>query len=130
MLPITGFYAALMGFLIVYLGQRVAMCRRANQIGIGGEANRELAVLIRAHANTVENVPVTLVLLLLAEMNGLGVFMLHVYGVVLVASRLAHAHGFIASGGRYHHARFFGILGNWIVIMALGVHNIALAWFG
>ncbi|MEZ5506912.1 MAG: MAPEG family protein [Gammaproteobacteria bacterium] len=127
---ITGFYAALIGFFIIYLGKRVAYCRRDHQIGIGGENHRELNVLVRAHANAIENAPITLLLMLLAELNGLNGGLLHLYGIALVASRIAHAKGFIDSQGRYHVLRFYGILVNWIVIAALGMHNLWFAFFG
>lgn len=130
MVTITGFYAALMGFFIIYLGRRVAYCRRDNQLGIGGESNRELSILIRAHGNAVENIPITLLLMVMAELNGLGGWLLHLYGIALVASRIAHAYGFIESKGRAHKGRIFGIVVNWLVIAALGVHNILLGWFG
>lgn len=130
MVHVTAFYAALLGFFIIYLGRRVAYGRRDNRIGIGGESHPELGVLIRAHANAVENIPITLLLMLLAELNGASGGLLHLYGIVLVASRIAHAHGFIASKGRVHKGRLYGIVGNWAVIAALGIHNILLVWFG
>ena len=130
MVHATAFYAALMGFFIVYMGRRVAYCRRDNQIGIGGNDHPELGVLIRAHGNAVENIPITLLLMALAELNGASGFLLHLYGIVLVASRIAHAHGFIESKGRAHPARLYGTMGNWLLIAALGAHNILLVWFG
>lgn len=130
MVTTTAFYAALMGFFIIYLGRRVAYCRRDNQLGIGGESHKELSVLVRAHGNAVENIPITLLLMVMAELNGAGALLLHVYGVVLVASRVAHAHGFIESKGRAHKGRLFGTTANWALIAVLGVHNILLGWFG
>ena len=128
MATITGFYAALMGVLIVYLAARVALCRRDNQIGIGGDDNKELRVLVRAHGNAIENIPIALLLMLLAELNGLNGVLLHLSGIILVAARLAHAKGFIDARGKGSTARFYGILVTWLLILALAIANIALGW--
>ncbi|HVK98162.1 MAG TPA: MAPEG family protein [Dongiaceae bacterium] len=128
MVPITAFYGSLMGLLLVYLAVRVTLCRRQHKIGLGDGGNRELNVLMRAHANAVENTPITLLLMLFAELNGLAVMHLHTIGILLVASRLAHAQGFIFSGGAAAPGRLFGISVSWLLIVALAIINVVLTY--
>lgn len=124
--PITGLYTSLLALLIVYLATRVALARKSNKIGIGDNGNQELIVAIRAHANAIENIPLALLLLLMAELNGLSAVYLHIAGVVLVVSRLAHAHGFVKTKGLYSPGRFYGTLANWVLVLLLSITNIIL----
>ncbi|HEX4937551.1 MAG TPA: MAPEG family protein [Candidatus Kapabacteria bacterium] len=128
MVLLTAYYASLMAIILVYLAVRVTLCRRRFQIGLGDGGNQELSVLIRAHANALENIPFTLVLMLLAELNGLAPAYLHAAGIALLVSRLAHAYGFIVARGAYARARAFGILVNWILLLALAFANVGLVY--
>ena len=123
---ITALYAGLLGLLIVFLALQVALGRKRVKIGIGGHDHPQLAVLIRAHANAVENAPLTLILLMMAEMNGLSIAAVHAAGGLLVLARVYHAHGFIRSHGTYSDGRYYGTLANWLLIVALAIFNIAM----
>ncbi len=90
---ITGIYAALTAILIVVLAVRVVLCRRSHGVGLGDGDDRTLRRCIRAHANAVEYVPVALVMLLILELDGTAVWILHACGISLVVARLAHAWG-------------------------------------
>ena len=94
---ITPIYAALLALLFVILSARVIVYRRANRLSLGDEGNRSLLKRMRAQANCAEYVPVALVLLLLAELQGAPGVALHLLGVTLVAGRVLHAWGFSAS---------------------------------
>ncbi len=48
---------------------------------------------MRRHGNFAENIPMALVLMAIVEANGGGAIFLHVIGVVLVLSRIAHPIG-------------------------------------
>lgn len=129
MVVVTALYGALLALLILVLAGRVALYRAKHKVGIGGQDNPELHVLIRAHANAVENIPIALLLMLFAELNGIAAMYLHVAGIVLVLSRLAHAHGFVKTRGRYSVGRFYGTTANWLLVVVLAVTNIVL-WAG
>lgn len=90
---ITGIYAALAAILVVFLSVRVVMYRRSHRIGLGDGDDAELRKRIRAQGNAVEYVPLCLVLLLLLELNQTAPMLLHVFGVVLIVARIAHAWG-------------------------------------
>lgn len=121
MMPaITALYAGLSGLLLLALAALVVARRRSAKIGIGVRDDRELERRVRAHGNASEYVPLALVLLLVAELSGLGSVWLHVAGIALVGSRVAHAFGLTRSAGT-SPGRFVGTLGTWLVILALSV---------
>jgi uncharacterized membrane protein YecN with MAPEG domain len=121
---VTALYAGLSGLLLLALAARVVARRRGARIGIGTGDDRELERRVRAHGNAVEYLPLGLVLLLVAELAGLGAAWLHAAGVALVASRVAHAYGLSRSAGT-SPGRFVGTLGTWLVILALSLWLVA-----
>jgi len=90
---ITGLYAALSTLLIIILAVRVVAYRRAHKIGLGDNGDAEMRMRIRAHGNAIEYLPFGLILLLVLELNQTAPLLLHVFGCVLLAARLAHAWG-------------------------------------
>jgi uncharacterized membrane protein YecN with MAPEG domain len=100
MMPrITAFYAALSALLIVILAIRVTLQRRATRIGIGDNGDHALAKRVRAHANSVEFIPIALILLLVCELLAIAPLWLHVFGIAIVLGRILHAWGLNASSG-------------------------------
>ncbi|MEO8801771.1 MAG: MAPEG family protein [Rudaea sp.] len=117
---ITGIYAALAALLIVFLSVRVVIYRRSHHIGLGDGDDRELRKRVRAHANAVEYVPLCLIALLLLELNQTSPMLLHVFGIVLIAARIAHAwgvsrHSGVSPGRAIGTVLTFGLL----LVMAL-----------
>jgi uncharacterized membrane protein YecN with MAPEG domain len=96
---ITGLYAALATLLILLLAVRVIAYRRTHKIGLGDGNDSELRKRIRAHGNAIEYLPFGLVLLLLLELNQTLPLLLHIFGIVLIMARLAHAWGVSRHGG-------------------------------
>ncbi|MCH9692090.1 MAG: MAPEG family protein [Gammaproteobacteria bacterium] len=128
-IKITSLYAGLYAFLILILAFRVVKFRRTNKVGVGFGGSRSGEVLVRTHANAVEYIPIALLLMLIAEINGLSAMWLHSLGSIFFLARIAHAFGLIASKGGYHLGRFTGTLFSWIVIIVLAVVNITYAVF-
>ena len=93
MMHITGLYAALGALLVVVLSIRVMWLRNTEKVGIGAGGNERLARAIRAHANAVEYLPIALLLLLILELDQTWPWLLHVFGIVLIAGRVLHAIG-------------------------------------
>lgn len=90
---ITAHYAVLATILFLILSFLVIATRTRE--GIGGrppEASR-LEQLIRAHGNFAEYVPLALVLMLLAEVQGAPAWLLQVAGACLILGRVLHALG-------------------------------------
>jgi len=118
--PITSIYAALCGVLMIALAVRVSMLRRRFRIGVGSAGQEALERAIRVHANFAEFVPLALILMLLAELGGVTGWLMHVFGITLVVSRLLHAWGLTRSGG-VSFGRLYGTLGTWALILALAL---------
>lgn len=94
---ITSIYASLSALLIVKLTLSVIKLRRKNRVSVGDGGNEELQLAIRTHANAVEYIPITLLLLLTLELNGAPTILIHVLGAALLIGRILHAMGLSAN---------------------------------
>lgn len=117
---ITGIYAGLCGVLLVLLYLRISQRRMAAKIGLGTGGDAELERRVRAHGNFIESVPMALLLLLLFEHSGAEAIYVHAFGILLLASRIAHAQGLSKTAGR-SIGRFYGSIGTVLVVAALSV---------
>lgn len=90
---ITALTALPLSLLFIFLSIRVINLRKAVQAAFGDGGDPRLARAIRVHANFAEYVPLALILLGLAEVNGAPSWALGGLGAVLVAGRAAHAWG-------------------------------------
>jgi len=127
---ISGIYAGLCGLLLLLLSAQVVGLRRKFEVGIGSGGQEELRRAIRVQANFVEYTPITLVLLLLAELQGAPFWLLHAAGLLLVVGRALHATGLRQSAGRTF-GRFYGTLATWFALVVLIATNLgAVFWAG
>ncbi len=94
---ITSIYASLSALIIVKLALSVIKLRRKNRVSVGDGGNEELQLAIRTHANAVEYIPITLLLLLTLELNGAPTMLVHVLGATLLIGRILHAMGLSAN---------------------------------
>ena len=124
--PITALYAIGLALLVIALAFNVARLRRGRRIGLGTAGDEALALAVRAHGNAVEAIPLTLLLMLLLELNGAPAAALHAFGVVLLGARLAHAQGLLVHGGGHSSGRFYGTLATWCLQGAAGAGLAAL----
>ena len=91
--PVAAFYTALIILLAVVLVIRVTNARGSAKVSLGDGGDETLQRRVRAHGNFSETVPLVLIGLALAELNGASVWWLHVLGIALVLSRIGHAIG-------------------------------------
>ncbi|HTN66812.1 MAG TPA: MAPEG family protein [Burkholderiaceae bacterium] len=115
---ITALYVALHAVLLLILAVLVMLQRGRHKVGLGDGGQAGLAQAIRAHGNAVEYVPIALLLLLVYELNGGNGSLLHTCGIVLLASRIAHAWGLSRSSGE-SIGRAAGVVGTFLVILVL-----------
>ena len=120
-LPITALYAALCGFLVIALAANVVRYRLGKKVSLGDGGHKDVTRAIRAHGNTVEYIPLALILVALLEINGGGSSALHVYGILLVAGRLLYAYGMLVPRSSANLPRQLGILTSWLVIAGTGI---------
>jgi uncharacterized protein len=86
-------YAALLALIFVALSVRTLLLRRKYHIGVGSGGNEQLLRASRVHANFAEYVPLTLLLIYLAEVQGASAHFVHVAGIALLIGRVLHAYG-------------------------------------
>lgn len=120
MIPeITGLYAGVLALSLVYLALRVATLRNKYKVGTGSGENEELDVAVRCHGNACEYIPVALILLLIAELNGVDAAFLHSAGIAFIVGRVLHAWGLTKTQGGKSFGRLVGTLMTWAVIVVL-----------
>jgi uncharacterized membrane protein YecN with MAPEG domain len=117
---ITPIYAAILALFYLFLAIRISGMRMKHRISIGTGENKELAVAVRVHGNFAEYVPLALLLMAFAEMQGAGATALHAMGAVLAISRIAHAVG-ISRTLEPNVGRAGGSVGTFAVIIAAAV---------
>jgi len=123
--PVTGVFAAVLGVLLLALSARVVKFRMKYRMGLGVAEDRDFQAAVRAHANLVEYAPMALLMLALAELNGVPGRWIYWVGMGLVTGRILHAWGMIRGQGGPHRARAAGILLTWTAIL---VSAILLFW--
>lgn len=123
MLQITPLYAALLALLFVGLSYRVTQLRRSAQVGLGDGGDKLLRRAIRVQGNFAEYVPFALLLLAMAELNGLGALWLHTLGAVLLLGRAVHAVG-VSQPSEDLRLRIAGMLATFAVLVAAAVANL------
>lgn len=90
---ITSIYAGLLGLWFLVLSVRVIQGRwRGISIGDGGDP--QMLRLIRGHANFAEYTPMVLVMIAIAEYQGLAATWVHAWGISLLLGRLLHGYAF------------------------------------
>lgn len=128
-MPITGLYAGALALVLIALSLRVVIVVRAREkIGYGDGGRADMATIVRGQGNFVEYVPLALVLIGIAELDGAGTQLLHGLGLTLLVARILHPFGLTPPGGT-HPLRVVGILATWIVLVVGGLRAI-LSFFG
>lgn len=94
-------------------------------VSVGDGSNLEVIAAMRRHANFVEFVPMTLILIALLELNGVGNAAIHGLGSVLLVARLSHAFGYRADES--HNAfRAIGAAGSTLGLLVASVWSIII----
>ncbi len=119
MIRVTPLYAAASGVLLVAFAAYISRLRGQLQVGLGDGGAKILQRAVRVHGNFAEFVPLALLLMLAAELQGAPPIVLHALGISLVAARIAHAVGVYKSSGT-SPGRFLGTALTWTMILANG----------
>ncbi len=121
-LEITPIYAVPLAVLTLMLWVNVTKMRAAKSVSIGDAGDVALHEKIRRHGNFIEWVPIVLLMMLMAELRGVGDMWLHIAGILLVVSRALHPLGLKADAPK-HPLRIVGNTGSLIalVICAAGI---------
>jgi len=103
----VGFYAALNVAILLWLALATSRLRRTYKVYVGDGEIPHLVRVMRGHANAVENMPMMMVLLLVAALLGTPVAVLHALGACFTVGRAIHAWHFIQERGK-RWERFVG----------------------
>ena len=122
MLPVSAFYAGLLGLTFLVLSVRVIRARGAHRVALGTGGHPAVERAVRAHGNFAEYAPLALVMLALLEANGLPGWALHLLGLALLAGRALHAWN-IAREAEVMRLRVAGMM---LTFLVLGVEAVAL----
>jgi hypothetical protein len=114
---VTALYAGLNALILLVLAIRVARQRGISKVGIGTGGDPALERASRIHGNAVENIPIVLVLLGLAEAGGSSIVLLHGIGIALTLGRLLHAWG-LARSPNESIGRAAGMALTWLALAA------------
>ncbi len=127
-IAITPLYAGIIALLFIYLSYRVIIVRRGDRISLGDGERPDMAYRIRAQANCAEYAPLGLILLLMTELQGAPVWVVHLLGLMLVIGRLMHSWAF---SQRPHNlkARTYGMMLTLAMITFSAIANIGHALF-
>ena len=121
---ITLLYAGLCTLLVLVLAVRVIALRMRAKIGIGDGGDHEMQRRVRVHANSVEYLPLALILLGGMELNGYPNAVIHGFGATLLLSRVLHAWGLSRKSGA-SPGRFVGTLLTLLLMVAMSLFAIA-----
>jgi len=125
----TLLYAGLNALLTLNLAIRASQQRIKGNVIFGDGGYAPLTLAIRAHANNIEYVPLTLVLIGFLEIAGQPFWLIHALGATLFVGRALHAVG-LSRTGESTPPRFYGILLTWITLLVAAGWSIAAAFIG
>ena len=90
LLSVTPLYAIFLAAMLIFLTIKVIRVRQSEKVMFMDGGIDDLTRAIRAHGNFIEYVPLSLILIALAELNGAAPVALHGLGAFLVIGRLLH----------------------------------------
>ena len=113
----SAFYAGLLVIMAVALALNTAFRRMETKNALGGDDDT-MVKRSRAFGNLVEHAPLMIILLILMEYSG-SEFLVHIFGIGFILSRVANAYGLIAEEGMGpdNMPRMIGALGSWSIMI-------------
>ncbi len=122
-MEITLLYTSLIAILAIFLAFRVGVTRGKTNTLLGEGDSSELLQAIRSHGNLMEHAPISLILLLLLEMQGVEDWKLHLIGSSFFLFRILHAYGLTISRESTPY-RVVGALGSWVLMIGMSIYGI------
>ncbi len=111
-------FSSLTLLLLFGLAVNVSLRRLRHQVFLGDGQVKALQVAIRTHGNALEHLLPMLLLLVLYELLGGSKAVVDVLGLVILASRIAHATGYL---GRMGLVQRIGVFGTYFTELALPI---------
>ena len=121
-IAVTPIYAAFCAFILIHLSLRVIRARRTEKVALGDGGSDRVLRAARTQANFAEYVPMALLLMGLAELQGVPAWAIHLLGLALLTGRLIHAYGVSRSEENFR----FRVLGMQLTFLAIAAAAIAI----
>lgn len=125
MLPISMMTAALLALWFIWLAFRVIRLRRQYQVSTGDGGHSDLVQAIRAHGNFSEYVPISLILLILAELDHGHPLILGGLAVLICLGRVFHSIAFLGSQHDFSR-RVLGMQFTFFAMAGLAFYDVGL----
>jgi len=122
-MEITLLYTSLITILAIFLAFKVGITRGKTNTMLGEGDSSELLQSIRSHGNLMESAPITLILLLLLEMQSVADWKLHLIGSSFFLFRILHAYGISISRESTPY-RVVGALGSWMLMLGMSIYGV------
>ena len=122
-MEITLLYTSLITILAIFLAFKVGITRGKTNTLLGEGDSSELLQSIRSHGNLMESAPITLILLLLLEMQSVADWKLHLIGSSFFLFRILHAYGISISRESTPY-RVIGALGSWTLMLGMSIYGV------
>lgn len=126
-LSATGIYVALNMAILIWIGVETGRLRAKHKVFVGDGGVTHLIRIIRGHANAIENMPMFLIMLLIAALLGMPVLAVHGLGVIFTIGRAFHAWHFIQEDApRWQRGGGFGLsfLAQMVLLFGLLGHGL------
>ena len=122
-MEITLLYTSLITILAIFLAFKVGITRGKTNTLLGEGDSSDLLQSIRSHGNLMESAPITLILLLLLEMQSVADWKLHLIGSSFFLFRILHAYGISISRESTPY-RVIGALGSWMLMLGMSIYGV------
>lgn len=122
-MEITLLYTSLITILSIFLAFKVGITRGKTNTLLGEGDSSELLQSIRSHGNLMESAPITLILLLMLEMQSVADWKLHLIGSSFFLFRILHAYGISISRESTPY-RVIGALGSWVLMLGMSIYGV------
>jgi hypothetical protein len=125
-LSITAFFAGVLAIFYVKMTMDVINLRQQKRVPIGDGGHEELTRALMAHESFSSNALFFLLLLALAEAEGISSFLLISLALIFIAARALHAHSIkvYEREKKSYGLRALSVMGTFAVIVVLGIINL------
>ncbi|MBT3306212.1 MAG: hypothetical protein HN377_06975 [Alphaproteobacteria bacterium] len=117
---VTPLYASILAFVYVALTYNVIRNRYRFKVSLGDGGHTKLNRLIRGHGNFSEYVPISLLLMVIAELANTDKTIIHLIGVILLSGRLLHGYALALTDSNMFARRTGMILTIASIVMGAG----------
>ena len=122
-MEITLLYTSLITILAIFLAFKVGITRGKTNTLLGEGDSSDLLQSIRSHGKLTDSAPITLILLLLLEMQSVADWKLHLIGSSFFLFRILHAYGISISRESTPY-RVIGALGSWMLMLGMSIYGV------